>query len=123
MANPTEQQKAQLSQQRGKTIASEIKTGALSKPADIQKAVSAQGDLEAKGKLNSDAASKLASRGTMSFHKGGVVPKDGTYRLKKGEGVVSARKMNAMHRGIHVLDVGKNKPKKTFVGDDSNGER
>lgn len=86
MPQLTEQEKAQLSQVVGKNVAAGVKSGNLS-PAQAQERVATQGDMEAKGKLTSDAATKLAARGTQSFAKGGKVgPKGGV--VEEGETVL-----------------------------------
>jgi hypothetical protein len=78
---PTEQEKAALSQTRGKTMSALEKSGGLATPEAKQKFAAAQGTAEAAGKLTPARMQQLAAQGTMSFKHGGKVPG------KKGEAV------------------------------------
>lgn len=89
---PTEQDKAALSIQRGKNAASLSAKGQFLNPQAQQKFISAQGDAEAKGKLDAPKMDQLASEGSLKiagYHKGvAKVPKTGPANLEKGEAVI-----------------------------------
>lgn len=62
----TEEQKAGLAKERGERAAYLAKQGHFKTPEEQQKFISAQGDAEAKGKLDSDKVQQLHDQGVMS---------------------------------------------------------
>jgi hypothetical protein len=62
---PSESEKAALSQARGKTAASLQQRGAT--PQEVQKFIAAQGEAEAAGKLTPAAASRLAPQSAIEM--------------------------------------------------------
>lgn len=100
-AKPTEQQKADLSKERGSTAAALAKQGHFKSPDEEQKFISAQGDAEAKGQLTSDKAQQLKEQGTMSFKDGGIVPRTGLALVHKGETVIPASR-SSEYRKVYL---------------------
>lgn len=89
MAGVTEQEKAALSQKRGKLAAG------IKDPAKRQAFVKEQGDVDAKGGKDEDYASLMqktsgeeTSQALDSYHKGGTVKKTGPALVHKGETVI-----------------------------------
>lgn len=99
----TEQEKAGLATKRGKTAAGLAKMGKLAPGEATQKFLSAQGDLEAKGKLDRAAFTKLSEQGELALagYKKGTksVPKTGPAILDEGEAVIPKDKVKK-NRGL-----------------------
>jgi hypothetical protein len=92
----TEQERADLSIQRGKVSAGMVPS------ADKKAFIAKQGEQEAKGKDNTSELGQEAYRQRNinavqgSFKKGGTVPKTGIYQLHKGEKVIPKHKADKM---------------------------
>ena len=103
----TEQEKANLAIDRGKTAAGLVKVGRLAPGEATQKFLSAQGEAEKAGKLDRPAATKLSEQGKLAlagYEKGTKAdPKTGPAVVHKDEAIIpkdKAKKNRGLIEGL-----------------------
>jgi hypothetical protein len=113
--NKAEQRRAQISQERGARIARkgqrlsvEDRTALVAKQGELERKKGSAGSMQDVEKLNENEG--LQEAAGLSFKAGGTAKHTGTYKLHKGEKVIS---MNSTRAAIHLGGAKKSSNKKS----------